>query len=259
MTTVYQIIVDAYRQSNLNAIGIAPTQLQETEALTYLNRIVKSVFGYEAGDRLLAFPIGREGITRPSGYPWWNTTPDNSWFVPEDTRLMMNVSQSLDLYLHPSPNDGARLAVNDVNGTLGTYPLTLHGNGRLIDGSETLVINTNSFEGEWFYRDDLATWVKYAPLAMFDTFPFPEEFDDFFILTLAFRLNPAYQRQFDEQGMTIWNRSRNQLRARYTRDDQVRSELALIRPTKTATDRDQWGNTYWLYNPNSMFDKGWPW
>ena len=63
MATVYQIIVDAYRQSNLNAVGIAPTQLQEDEGLRYLNRIVKSVFGNEAGDRLVAFPIGREGIT----------------------------------------------------------------------------------------------------------------------------------------------------------------------------------------------------
>lgn len=259
MTTAYQIIVDAFRQSNLNAVGIAPSQQQEDEGLRYLNRIVKSVFGNEAGDRLIAFPIGREGINRPSGYPWWNNTPDNNWFVPEDTRVMMNVSQSIDLYLHPAPNDGARFAVNDVNGTLGTYPLTVHGNGRLIGGKETLVINTNDFIGEWFYRDDIGTWMKYAPLGLFDAFPFPEEFDDFFILTLAFRLNPAYQRQFDEQGMVIWNRSKNQFKARYTRDAQVRSELALIRPTRTAADRDQWGATQWFYNPNSMFDKGWPW
>ena len=259
MTTVYQIITDAYRQSNLIPVGIPLTSLQEDEGLRYLQRIVDSVFGNEAGDRLVAFPIGRKNISHPAGYPWWNTIPDASWFIPEDTRLMLNLDQSIELYLHPAPNDGARFAVNDVAGSCGTFPVTIHGNGRLIDGAESLVISTANFEATYFYRDDLGSWVKCADLGLFDSFPFPSEFDDFFIHTLAFRLNPAYQRNFDPQSMVVWKRSQNQLRARYTRDEQTRSELALIRNTKTAADRDLWGNTYWLYQPNAMFDKGWPW
>lgn len=260
MTTTYQIIVDAYRQSNLIAIGVEPTQKQEDEALRYLNRIVKSVLGNEAGDPLSGFPIGKKNINRPSGYPWWSDVPTNDWFVPKNTRLNCNIdSAGLNIYLHPAPDDGTRFAVVDAGENFATYPITVHGNGAFIDGSESVVLDTNAFTGEWFYRADLADWVKYSPLVLFDTFPFPEEFDDYFIIMLAFRLNPAYERQLDPQSQVMLERSKTQLRARYTQDEQSRSELGLIRPARVAADRDLWGNSYWLYQPNSMFDKGWPW
>lgn len=260
MTTAYQIIVDAYRQSNLIALGVAPTQLQEVEALRYLNRIVKSVFGNEVGDALEGFPVGSKNISRPSGYPWWNTVPDNDWFVPKNTRVMLNLDTSgVNLYLHPAPDPGSRFAINDAAGTLATYPVTVYGNGNMFEGNTSLTLNTSGLEAEWFYREDLSNWVKYAPLELFDTFPFPEEFDDYFIILLAFRLNPAYERQLDPQSTEMLRRSKSQIRSRYVQDIPVRSELGLIRPSKMAADRDQWGNTYWLYQPNSMFDKGWPW
>jgi len=260
MTTTYQIIVDAYRQSNLIGIGVEPTQIQETEALRYLNRIVKSVFGNEAGDPLTGFPIGKNNISRPSGYPGWNSVPDNDWFVPKNTRCNLNLDQpGVNLYLHPAPDDGSRFAVADASGNLATYPVTVYGNGALIEGSASVLLSTNGLDREWVYRADKAEWVAYSPLAMFDTFPFPEEFDDFFILSLAFRLNPAYQREFDQQSLVVYNRAKSQLRARYSQNIPVRSELALIRNAKVAADRDQWGNTYWLYQPNAMFDKGLTW
>lgn len=260
MTTAYQIIVDAYRQSNLIGIGVEPTQIQETEALRYLNRIVKSVFGNEVGDQLIAVPIGRNNIDRPSGYPWYDAVPDNEWFVPKNTRAMLNIETSgVSLYLHPAPNDGSRFAVSDASGNLATYPVTVYGNGNMIEGTTSIVLDTNGYDAEWFYREDLANWTKYAPLALFDTFPFPEEFDDYFILSLAFRLNPAYERQLDQQSSIMLQRAKSQLRARYSQNIPMHSELGLIRHSKMAADRDQWGNSYWLYNPNSMFDKGFPW
>jgi len=259
MTTVTQIIYDAYRQSNLLAIGVSPTTAEQDEALRYLNRIVKSVFGNEAGDPLTAFPIGRNNINRPSGYPWWDDVPDNEWFVSKNLRVMLNVDRSINLYLHPDPDDGSRFAAIDVSDNLATYPVTVYGNGRTIEGADWIVMNTNGFNGEWFYRADLGDWVKYAPLTVSDTFPFPEEFDDFFIGMLSLRINPSHAVDMDPQTQSVLQRSRTQLRARYTQDIQTRSELALIRPAKVAADRDQWGNTYWLYQPNAMFDKGWPW
>lgn len=259
MTTVTQIITDAFRQSNLLALGVEPSEAQKDEALRYLNRIVKSVFGNEAGDPLTAFPIGSKGISRPSGYPWWNTVPDNDWFVPKNIRVMLNLNESIPLYLHPSPDDGSRFAVVDISGSLADHPVTIYGNGNLIEGGTELTLNVKGYDAEWFYREDLATWVKYAPLSLEDVFPFPQEFDDFFITLLAIRLNPSYGAALDPQSQMIFNRSKTQLRARYTQDIPTRSELALIRPAKVAADRDKWGNTYWLYQPNSMFDKGWPW
>lgn len=259
MTTVTQIITDAFRQSNLLAITASPTTAQQTEALRYLNRIVKSVFGNEAGDPLVAFPIGSDNIERPSGYPWWNTVPDNDWFVPKNIRVMLNLDQSVSLYLHPAPDDGTRFAAIDASGTLATYPVTVYGNGNRIENSLSISLDTDGFDAEWFYRADIANWQKYFPLTLVDTFPFPEEFDDFFITMLAIRLNPSYGTSLDPQSQAVFDRAKTQLRARYAQNIPVRSELALIRMSRLAADRDQWGSSYWLYQPNAMFDKGWPW
>src|SRR3546814_10171580 len=84
--------------------------------------MVKSVFGDEVGEPLTALPIGSLNIDRPSGYPWWDTVPDGDWFVPKNTRAVFNLEAPLDLYLHPEPDDGSRLAVVDVAGNLATNP-----------------------------------------------------------------------------------------------------------------------------------------
>lgn len=259
MTLTSQIITDAYRQSNLLAIGVSPTQDQVDEALRYLNRIVKSVFGNEAGDPLEVFPVGRNNIQRPSGYPWWNTVPDNDWFVPKNIRVMLNLEEPVSLYLHPEPDDGSRFAVIDASENVSTYNVTIQGNGRLIEGNFNLILNTDGVDKEWFYRADLGNWMLYAPLTMDIAFPFPEEFDDYFITLLAIRLNPQYGVMLDAQSKLVFDRSGRQLRARYTQNIPTRSELALIRMPKVSYDRDIWGTSYRYYNPNSMFDKGWPW
>lgn len=261
MTTVAEIITDAYRQGNLLAIGTTPTEAQQTEGLRYLNRVVKSVFGNEAGDPLTAFPIGREDISRPSGYPYYNTVPDNDWFVPENLRVMLNLDQGgVNLYLHPNPNDGARFAAIDVAGTLATYPVTVYGNGRRIEGLTSIALNENGYDAEWFYRADTGNWQKYSPLALDDTFPFPEEFDFFFIIQLAMTINPTYGIQMDGQTGATFQRAKSQIRARYTQTEQIHSELGLIRPSKMVANQDRWRyNYYGVYDPNTMFNSGNVW
>lgn len=259
MTLTNQIITDAFRQSNLLALGVEPTDAQKTEALRYLNRLVKSVFGNEAGDPLTAFPIGRNGINRPAGYPWYDITPDNEWFVPENTRLMFNLDRkNVELYLHPAPNDGARLGVKDASRNISEYPIVLSGNGNYIEGEASITLDEDGYEAEWFYRADLANWMKSSPLEEDTIFPFPEEFDDFFISMLAVRLNPSYGASLDPQSQVILDRSRSQLRARYTQEETALPELALLRPPRVSQDRDVWGTTYSFYEPSSMFNKGWP-
>ncbi len=260
MTTVYQIIVDAYRQSNLVGLGIAPTQPQEAEALRYLERIVAQAFGNEAGDSLTGFPIGRNNIERPAGYPSWGTVPDNQWFVPKNTRCNLNLETTgVELYLDPFATDGGRFAIVDSSNNLATYPVTIKGNGFFIEGAESITLNTNGIEREWFFRADLGEWKRCSPLQLFDEFPFPKEFDDYFIISLAFRLNPAYQRQLDPQSKIMWDKSRNALTSRYAQVTEMPSEWALLRMSKMTADRNYWTGSTTSYNPNAMFNKGWPW
>lgn len=258
MTITQQIIIDAYRQSNLLSIGESPSLAQQDEGLRYLNRIVKSVFGNEAGDPLEAFPVGRNHISRPAGYPWYDTVPDNDWFVPKNTRVMLNLEAPINLYLHPNPDDGSRFAVIDTSENLSTFNAIVYGNGRLIEDAFTQLLTIDGTDKEWFYRADLGNWMLYAPLTVELEFPFPEEFDDYFITLLAIRLNPAYGQVLDPQSKYIFERAQRQIRARYTQTIPTRVELALLRMPKTAYDRDAWGRDYRFYDPDAMFAKGWP-
>lgn len=259
MTTTYDIIVDAYRQSNLIAIGVEPTQIQETEALRYLNRIVRSVFGNEAGENLEAFPLGNNNVNAPAGYPWYNNTPGGDFFMPLNKRLMCNLTDDTIIYLHPKPEDGARVGVVDVSSNFATNTLTLSGNGSRIQGSPSLSLTVNGTVGEWFYREDLGNWMKVLNLGILDPFPFPTEFDDMFILLLAFRLNPAYEREFDEQSAVILRRAKTQFQARYHNDIPIQSELALIRTSRMTGDRDMWSRWWGYYDPQYTFNFGKPW
>lgn len=258
MTLVSEIISDAYRLSNITRIGSNPTSAQETEGLRYLNRIVKAVFGYEVGEPFIPFPIGDNGITRPSEYPGWTNTPSGDWFVPKNIRVMLNLSAPVDLYLHPEPDDGSRFAALDVIGNLSTNNVTIHGNGRLIEGATTLTLDTDSYNAEWFYRADTGNWVKYADLTTTDTFPFPTEFDDYFVITLAIRLNPAYGAGLDPQSQIIYNRAKGHLTSRYYQKIEVGSELGLVRMGKVDPLRDTWGYYDVYYDDNAIFNRGIP-
>src|SRR6478736_2832230 len=115
MTLTSQIISDAFRIGNLTAVEHPdPTDAEISEALRYLNRIVKSVFGAEAGEPLTAWPIGGKNIERPSGYPWYGDNPGGDWYVPKNFRLMFNLETAApELWLHPDPDDGCRFAAID--------------------------------------------------------------------------------------------------------------------------------------------------
>jgi len=153
MTLVSQIISDAFRVTNLIAPGTSPTASAETEALRYLNRLVQSSLGYEAGEGLVNFQLGGQNMVRPAGYPEWGNSPGGEWFVPDNTRLVLNLSEPSTVYLSPNPDNGARLGVVDATGDLSSTPLTINGNGRLIDGATSVTLSTDALSSEWFYRD----------------------------------------------------------------------------------------------------------
>lgn len=276
MTSVSTIIKDAYRQSNLIPVNGEVTVLQQAEALRYLNRIVKSVFGNEAGENLEDLPVGINNVnlTTTSIGPVYNP-----FVVPPNKRCVVNITEATTLYLDPNPSDGERVALIDASGASSgevyyegtpltlygqpinfddTFPgITLKGNGRLIDGSTEITLATSGFNVSWFYRADLGSWTVYSPLTVENTvFPFPEEFDDFFITMLAGRLNPAYGTQMDPQSVEIFRRAKTQFQARYHNTIFTRSELGLLHLPRTYAGRYIGTSGWYDYDPTSTFNRG---
>lgn len=260
MTLVSEIIERAFRETNLLGETNNPTPVQAAEGLSRLQTIVSSTIGNEAGDQLTAFSVGRANIARPQGFPWYDTIPDGSWFVPDNTRIMANLQEAISLYLTPVPGDGSRFAIIDVASNFATYNVTVYGNGRDIEASNSITLNTNGTNTEWFYRADLANWLKCSPLGVNDTFPFPVEFDDYFVTMLALRLSPAYGKKTTAESQAALKRSRMQITARYSQIIQKPSELGLLVTPLTTQDRYFWWNgRYYPRDPTSSFNSGYPW
>lgn len=215
MTLASSIITDAYRESNLIPMGNASNTNQTTEALGRLNTIVISTIGNEAGDALDDLNIG-------GNYDQSSICTD---FIPDNARLVLNLSSPKTLKLDPYPFEGQRLSFVDVAGNLATNNLILDGNGRNIEDVATLTLDTNGDTRQWMYRADLGAWVKVTTLISTDTLPFPPEFDDYFITMLAMRLNPRYGQALAGETVMSLKRSRGQLRARYHAWKQIRPDL----------------------------------
>lgn len=227
MALVSEIIKDAFREANLIPITQSPTLDEQEEALRLLNRFVRSIFGNEAGDKLQSFAVGQLDVVTTAQPPIFDfTTP---YYVPLNARLMVNISAATQINLHPNPEDGSRVAVVDVAGNFNTFNLTLRGNGRGVDGATTAVLNTASLKKEWFYRADLGSWISISDLTITDMLPFPSEFEDLFVLGLAFRLNPRNGASIDPQSFKSYERMLKQFRARYLQTIPQDSEEGLIR------------------------------
>jgi len=228
MTLVSQIITDAYRETNVIPVSQLPSTDQYSEALIRLETLVLSVIGNEAGEQLQPMALGQLDINAPSGYPWYANSLPADQFIPENTRLMCNLTGFGNVNLHPRPNDGARFGVVDVAQNFSTHNLQVNGNGRNINGLADIVLQTSAFDGEWMYRGDLGNWVTLNNLTLTGTFPFPPEFDDMFVIMLAARLNPRYGQTLDPASLEQLKRTRNQFRARYKQVIPVASEDGLL-------------------------------
>lgn len=255
MTQAQEIVKYGYRESNLLAIGQSPTSDQETEGLFHLNRIIEAAIGFNVGEYLDPWPIGSNNVDAPPGYPIEINYP---WeWLPLNIRVMANLEGAKTEHLHPEPQDGSRLAVVDVSNNFNTYNLTLDGNGRRIDGNTSLTLSTDGFSGEWLYRDDLGEWKKCTDLAAADDLPFPKEFDDYFIIGLAIRLNPKYGQQMSRESAVAYDRADNGLRARYYQTVTTPADPGVL-----GMSRQSYRGTYWRRgntDPIRRFKSGLPW
>jgi hypothetical protein len=212
MTLVSDIITRAYRESNLVPLGVDPNANQISEALAHFNPIVMSTIGNEVGDDL-------KDINISSG-TYDQSTLISNW-VPDSARLLLDVTAAQTITLDPFPEDGQRFAVVDLGNNLATYNVTLDGNGRNIESAATLVLNTNGLTREWFYRADLGNWVRVATLATTDEMPFPSEFDPYFEIMLAMRLNPHYGQSLAPETVKTLVRAKSKMNARYGQTTEV--------------------------------------
>lgn len=205
MALASEIISRAYRESNLISISRSPTTAEAAEGLSLLNSLVLSTIGNEAGQELADINVG--GSYDQSGAVTSS--------IPDNVRLVLNQTAARTLYLDPYPYDGQRVAVADAGANLNTYNLILNGNGRRIETAATVTLNTASLSRQWMYRADTGNWVRITDMVAGDTLPFPTEFDDYFITSLALRLNPRNSAAIPEETMAALDRSRAQLQARY--------------------------------------------
>lgn len=213
MTVVSSIITDAFREGNILPLGKAPTSAQSTEALRLLNAILRAIYGDEAGENLEDWPLGTYGQTDPQ-----LTETITDYFRSRPTlnsRLLALNEAAFTVYMPPFPQDGSRMGIADPYSRLAAYPVILDGNGRPIEGAATLTLNTNGLFQEWLYRADLGQWVKIQASADTDEMPFPDDFDNFFMTTLAMRINPRYGRQMDPQSQSVYASERKKFIARY--------------------------------------------
>lgn len=227
MTLVSDIITDAYRESNLIGVGVVPNDQEAADGLRRLQAVVSGTMGFEVGEPLNDWPVGLNNVNIEPAF--YNTWTQALWSQPlENSRLLIDSSTIETLYFPMQPDDGARMALIDVGGQAATYPVTLEGNGRLIDDQTSIVINTDNATGFWFYRSDLAQWVTVAPLAPTDQFPFPPEFDDAFTLMLAIRINPRYGRALSTESTEAMANALGNLKARYRQRQSRPADIGVL-------------------------------
>ena len=233
MTSVRTIISDALREGGILALGETPTDDMLTEGVRLLNRIMVSLLGNELGDNFTNLSFGAEGIENTFGKSENRQDFITSTYVPSNTRLLCNIDSATTVYLNPNPMDGCRFAVIDNADNFSVNNFTIDGNGRKIEGHDSVTLITSGSNEEWFYRADLGEWRRVSNLNYDDILPFPQQFDDFFSLMLAMRLDPRYGQSMAPETSQMLTRARSQFRAKYRQVMEMHSELGIIRlPSK---------------------------
>ena len=247
MTTIRQIITDAYRDPAIIGIGEDPSAEQLTEGLRRLNVLYRSLFGNELGEPLTTVNYGSQGLTNSYALDEDMSSDIDSIYVPTNYRLILILGAATTVYLNPNPQDGARVAIVDNGANLATYNVTVDGNGRHVEDADTAVLNTDSVNREWFYRADTGNWVRLTELTADDESPLPQEFDDFLITLLSFRLNPRYGAETSDEMGQVLKRMKKVFTSRYKQTAEQDVEIGLYRLPST---RHYWqtGNNTRTFN-----------
>ena len=117
MTLISEIVTDAYRETNRIAAGQTETSAEQTEAVRLLNRYIKALLGNEMGDPLDSFVFGTNNVDS-TAFDYESYEGISRWFVPQNQRLILNLTEAKEINLFPRPEDGCRFAVSDASNNL---------------------------------------------------------------------------------------------------------------------------------------------
>lgn len=251
MTLISSIITDAYREGNILPLRKDPDAFQIAEALRLFNSNIRAIYGGDAGERLVDWPLGTFGVDEPGVVD--PRTPDQIQRPTINSRLIATNADAITVYLPAYPQDGARMAVVDPYSRLAGAPITIDGNGRPIEGTASIIMNTDGASEGWFYRAELGEWLRISSLTETDENPFPDNYDSFFIIGLAMRLNPRYGREMDAQTALVFKASRREFIARYLQSQPLEIDDSISWPFMSAQSYDQQRE----FSSNRAFNRGW--
>lgn len=244
-SSIRDLVTKGLREAGIVEVGGIPDAAEIEEGLDMLQGLFSSFFGNELGEQLMSLNYGTSGLTNTYAIAHDQSPLVDNVYIPTNVRLVLNVDSNKTLFLCPTPMDGTRLAVIDNAGNLATNNVILSGNGRKIESADSVTLNTNGVNREWFYRADLGDWVKVIDLNLNDISPLPREFDDFMTTALAIRLNPRYGAQTSQEMGDILNRAKKQFRARYRQNVEMQVEDGMVFLPS---------NPYWRYSTYSLND-----
>jgi len=250
VTLVSSIINDAFREGNILPLVKQPNDAQSTEALRLLNQLFSTIYGNEAGESLQDWPLGNFGRESPEYDIGWDEYRIDRPTINQ--RLIALNEEAKTIYLPLYPQDGSRMGMADPYGRLAAFPVTLDGNGRTIEGGSTLLLNTNGLYREWFYRADLGNWMRLTGVTLTDEMPFPADFDIFFTILLAMRINPRYGRQMDAQSVEMYKGERRKFVGRYLQSMPLEINDDISWPFMSTQSYDQQRE----FSSNRAFNRG---
>lgn len=233
MTTVAQIIEDAFFEAGLTTELQHGTPTQTRRAMTTFAGVVQFMYGTDVGELLQPWPLGNFGRSTQSRM---SLSEQQLRYPMQNSRLIAVNENALTVNLPVNPSDGARMGIVDPFGRLSTAPITLDGNGRTISGEPTVVIDTDGDSSVWLYRGDTGNWAIVSPLTISDEMPFPTEYDEMFKIMLAMRLNPVYGRNLSSVQAMFLKEYRQQFAARYVQSAPLEINPELSFPTLQSYD-----------------------
>lgn len=231
MTTVQEIITDAYREANLIAVGDSPTQAEINETLPRYNNMVLSWFGNELGDQFQDWVIpDPKNINKRFTYVDSDDFNSSSFDLepPPNARILVtSTGGGTQIKFPKKPSDGARMQIIDIGSTA---DITINGNGRLVDGLSSSTLAAPLVEPvEWFYRADRANWTRITSLLTTDETLLPTEFNDLQITSLAVRLMSRYGNEPRSGTVETLRSGMSKLKARYSPAINITTQPDLIR------------------------------
>jgi len=245
-STVATVISRAYREAQITAIGSTPTAAQQSEGVDNLNSFMSTSLGMDLGEPLtdwLApapqrtapvaanFPQGPQSWGSPYGSAGLlgvygaNVTP----YPPNNSRIVWG-GTSQTVYFSERPENGSRTSLIQGSG-LGDGGnngdvLTMDGNGRYIGlpGQTPPFIGTQNFtfsntapaQADWIYVSAYALWMPVGTLALTDNMIFPPEYDDYFIIGLAGRLAPKYNKTLSSESQAAFLMAQSKVKSEFT-------------------------------------------